>query len=80
MVQLAPEIRWGRATQAQPTPNEGYFQTPKARDGPRFEPRPMWPLDEGVSLRAEKGAPLKLVVTFLEGRRHLPLVELKAAA
>jgi hypothetical protein len=62
------------------TPNEAYFQTAAARDGPRFECRAKWPLGEGVTLRAEQGAAVKLAVSFLEGRRHLPVVELLRAA
>ena len=62
------------------TPNEVYFQVPKARDGPRFKTRAKWPLDEAVTLRADKGAVVKLVVNHLEGRQHLPMVELKRAA
>jgi putative transposase len=62
------------------TPDEAYFQTAAARDGPRFECRARWPLSEEVTLRAEQGAAVQLAVTFLEGRRHLPLVELKRAA
>lgn len=41
-----------------------------------FEPRPRWPADDG----AERVKRLQLVVTFLEGRKHLPIVELKRAA
>jgi transposase InsO family protein len=41
-----------------------------------FEPRPRWPADDGA-VRVKR---LQLVVTFLEGRKHLPIVELKQAA
>jgi transposase InsO family protein len=62
------------------TPHEVYFQVARARDGPRYEPRAKWPVSEQVALRAEPGAAVELVVTYLEGRRHLPVVELKRAA
>ncbi len=62
------------------TPDEVFFHRPAARDGPRFECRAKWPLREGVSLRADQGAAVQLAVTFLEGRRHLPVVELSRAA
>jgi hypothetical protein len=61
------------------TPHEMYFQIARARDGPRLETRANWPLDEEIMLRDPKGAAVELVVTPLEGRPHLPLVELKAA-
>jgi transposase InsO family protein len=41
-----------------------------------FEPRPRWPADDGA-VRVKR---LQLVVTFPEGRKHLPIVELKRAA
>lgn len=43
-----------------------------------FEPRSRWPLPAGSGRRCTPR--LDLVVTFLDGRRHLPIVELKAAA
>jgi len=62
------------------TPHEAYFQIAAARDGPRFECRPKWPLGEEVTLRAEQGAAVQLAFSFLEGRRHLPVGELSRSA
>ena len=62
------------------TPDEIYFGLPLARDGPRFETRPKWPSDEGVTLRAPQGSVPKLVIHHHRGRRHLPIVELRRAA
>lgn len=42
-----------------------------------FEPRPRWPMPVGRQQRASR---LHLTVRFLEGRRHLPVVELAQAA
>lgn len=41
-----------------------------------FEPRPRWPVnDEAVRVKR-----LESVVKFLEGRKHVPIVELRRAA
>jgi len=40
------------------------------------EPRPRWPVDDEV-VRVKR---VQLVVKFMEGRRHLPIVELKRVA
>jgi transposase InsO family protein len=44
--------------------------------GKRIEPRSGWPANGG----AERVADLRLVVGYLEGREHLPVVELREAA
>jgi hypothetical protein len=52
-----------------------------ALDGPCLEPRPRLPLARASParpVRRVKG--LELKVTYLRGRRHLPLIELREAA
>lgn len=65
------------------TPFEVYakVKTP-ANQQRRFEPRKKWPLESrcaGVQARVKgkRGGKLELEVRYLEGRRHLPLIELK---
>jgi putative transposase len=67
------------------TPDEVYFDLPPACRARRFEPRRRWPWDSPcagpqASVRRRRGQPLGLNVTYLVGRRHLPIVELKKAA
>jgi transposase InsO family protein len=68
------------------TPNEVYEGRPLARDGPRFEPRRRYPLGRTPSsgapkaVRGRRGARLRLGVRYVEGRKHLPVVELRWAA
>ena len=56
-----------------------------ARDGPRFEPRPRYPRAGKVGarvpseIRGVRGVSLHLVVDYLEGKKHLPIVSLRAA-
>jgi transposase InsO family protein len=67
------------------TPFEVYGHLPPANSKPRFEPRPLWPRHSpcaspqtGVS--GARGTKLRLVVGYLEGRRHLPIIEVRKAA
>jgi putative transposase len=67
------------------TPREVYEATPPANEKRRFEPRSQWPprspcASPQAGIRGERGANLTLMVGFLEGRRHLPVVELRRAA
>jgi transposase InsO family protein len=67
------------------TPLEAYHGLRPANMNPRFEPREKWPpggpcASPRVPVRGERGANLALVVTLVEGRRHLPIVELREAA
>jgi len=67
------------------TPNEAYFQRPPANQSPRWEPRPRWPRGSPcaapqVLVKGRPGARVALVVTFHEGRKHLPVVTLKRVA
>jgi putative transposase len=66
-------------------PNEIYFERLPRSRAPRFEPRRRWPRGSpcagpAAPVCGSRGQPLKLVVTHLAGRRHLPIVELKKAA
>jgi transposase InsO family protein len=67
------------------TPDEIYFgRFPRCRMA-RYEPRRRWPrgsLCAGpiARVRGRRGQHLKLLVTHLAGRRHLPIIELKKAA
>jgi putative transposase len=67
------------------TPDEVYFALQPACRAARFEPRPRWPRDSPCAepqahVRGRRGQRLDLNVTYLAGRRHLPIVELKKAA
>lgn len=65
------------------TPREGYASLPSANMKSRFEPRKSWPSDDPspqTTIRGERGTKLSLVVGYVEGRRHLPVVELRQAA
>jgi len=67
------------------TPNETYFGRPAANESPRFEPRPHWPKGSPcASPQAppvnDPGARLRLVVSHLGGRKHLPTIQLKQVA
>ena len=56
------------------TPSEVYDGV--SRNAKSLEPRPRWLVDD-AAVRVKR---IQLVVKFLEGRRHLPIVELKRAA
>ncbi|MCP3994054.1 MAG: transposase, partial [bacterium] len=61
------------------TPDELYHGLAPASEAPRFEPRARWLLNA----RSRKGRPgvrLELAMHHLDGRRHLPVVELRTAA
>ena len=67
------------------TPEEVYEGLRPQNRQPRFEPRPDWPrrcpCAKPVTLvKGQPGVRLELEVTFLAGRRHLPIVTLKRAA
>jgi putative transposase len=68
------------------TPDEVYFGVEAARDGPRFEPRRRFPLgtqplaQAPKAVRGKRGMKLELVTSHFEGRKHLPVVELRRAA
>jgi transposase InsO family protein len=60
------------------TPDEIRAGRTPATELPRFETRPRYPTKH--ALRAERGVKLELVVDYLEGRRHLPIVSLRRRA
>lgn len=67
------------------TPNELYFDSVPKNERPRCEPRRKWPRDAlcaapWAEVKGRRGVKLELGVRFLEGRRHLPLIELRPAA
>ena len=67
------------------TPLEVYRALPPANGAARFEPRRYWPRKSRCAspvapIRGRRGSQLKLVVDHIDGRRHLPIVELKRAA
>ncbi|MEE8241338.1 MAG: integrase core domain-containing protein [Nitrospirales bacterium] len=67
------------------TPNEMYTGQRPANATFRFEPRTMWPRRSSCAapqaqIKGRRGAKLTLVVGYLEGRKHLPVVELRRAA
>jgi transposase InsO family protein len=60
------------------TPSEMYHGSARPAPVARLEPRPRWPLCEPG--RGRRTPHIRLVVGLLEGRRHLPVVELQRAA
>lgn len=67
------------------TPQEVYASLPFANTEPRFEPRGEWANKDSCALpqttiRGERGTKLSLVIGYVEGRRHLPVVEIRQAA
>ena len=67
------------------TPKEAYEGLPPANAEPRFEQRTMWPRQSSCAappaqIKGRRGAKLTLVVGYLNGRKHLPVVELRRAA
>ncbi len=60
------------------TPEEAYRGEASPGSSLRFKPRPQWPMTgKSQSSRARR---LHLTIKFVEGRRHLPVVELTRAA
>jgi transposase InsO family protein len=67
------------------TPDEVYFDLPPACRAPCVEPRRRWPRGSPCAgpparVRGRRGQRLSLTVSYLAGRRHLPVVGLKTAA
>ena len=67
------------------TPLEVYADLRPANASPRFEPRKNWPTTGScaspqTAIRGARGVELSLVVGYVEGRRHLPVVELRKVA
>jgi transposase InsO family protein len=67
------------------TPNEVYYGRPPACTAPRFEPRHSWPRGSPCAtplapVRGRRGTRLNCHVSYLAGRKHLPIVTLDRAA
>ena len=67
------------------TPDEVYFGKRPSCRAPRFEPRARWPrrgpcAAPRVLIRGKPGVSVELDVNYQDGRKHLPLVELRRAA
>jgi len=67
------------------TPDEVYFDRSPANEQPRYETRGTWPPGSGcarpyVPIRGERGVKLELEVAYYEGRKHLPVFELRKVA
>jgi transposase InsO family protein len=67
------------------TPWEVYVGLQPANARSRFEPRGNWPTEgpcasPQTAISGKRGTRLSLVVGYVEGRRHLPVVELRQAA
>jgi hypothetical protein len=67
------------------TPLEVHSDIQPANTQPRFEPRGNWTNESlcaspQTMIRGRLGTTLSLVVGYVEGRRHLPVVELRKAA
>jgi putative transposase len=67
------------------TPWETYVSLRPANARPRFEPRADWPAGSPcaspqTAVRGPCGTNLSLVVGYMEGRHHLPVIELRRAA
>jgi transposase InsO family protein len=67
------------------TPQEVYSQLKPANALPRWEPRPDWPRAATCAgprtlVKGRPGVRLALQVEFHDGRRHLPIVQLRRAA
>jgi putative transposase len=67
------------------TPDEVYFGLPPACHAPRFEPRRSWPRGSPCAaprapVRGRRGTRLNCHVSYVAGRKHLPIVTLDRAA
>jgi len=67
------------------TPREVYNGLSPANAKPRFEPRPHWPRGSPCSapqtrISGKPGAQFVLIIGFFEGRRLLPVIELRRVA
>ncbi len=67
------------------TPDEVYFERPPANEKRRFEPRRDYPraspcAEPWAKVKGRRGVRLGLKVSYLEGRKHLPIVALQQAA
>jgi putative transposase len=64
------------------TPLEVYCRLPPANEEPRWEPRARWPLGGRCGkarVRGKRGARLELRLSYVDRRRHLPVVAIRRA-
>ena len=66
-------------------PNEVHSDRAPANEEPRWETRPKWPRDSlcaapWAQVKGRRSVRVEVKVTFLEGRKHLPVVRLRPAA
>jgi hypothetical protein len=67
------------------SPEEAYRGIPPANRGPRYEPLATWPRGSPYVasmplVKRKPGVVLTLDVSYLEGRKHLPIIKLRRAA
>ncbi len=67
------------------TPAEVYYQLPGTNRAFRFEPRSRWPARSSCAspqapIHGKRGIRLNLHVTYLTGKKYLPIVKLRVAA
>ena len=67
------------------TPDEVHFDLPPANEQPRLEPRKRWPRGSPcakpqVDVDGQPGDPIHIGIDFLEGRRHLPILNARRVA
>jgi hypothetical protein len=67
------------------TPDEVHFDRDPANERPRYETRRKWPREgpcaaPWATVKGRRGVRLELDAGHLEGRRHLPVIRLKAIA
>jgi len=67
------------------TPDEVFFDREPVNEEPRWEPRKGWPRKTvcaapWAEVEGRRGAKAELRVSFLEGRKRLPVIELTRAA
>lgn len=67
------------------TPDEVYDGLMPANEKPRIEPRPKYPLKSPcaspqASIRGKPSTRFVLTITYMENRKHLPVIELKKVA
>ena len=67
------------------TPQEVYEDLAPANSKARYEPRSRWPRGSPCAapqtmIKGRRGSKLVLVIGYFEGRKHLPVIELKRVA